>query len=106
MFSYFLIISLCIPLSLLSISNSISCLIQRLTSGPSSQFRFHLLSNTGAGAVSLPFRKTETVAGTAQMLWPNAEVTPYQGEGKKKAVSECVFQTLVKAYFLLGVNMC
>jgi len=34
------------------------------------------------------------------------KLPPYQGEGKKKAVCECVFQTLVKADFLLGVNMC
>ena len=106
MFSYFLLVSLYILLSLLSVSNSISCLIQRplpvLPTSSDSTYSPTLEPEPFLFLVG----KQKLLQAQHKFFDRMQKLPPYQGEGKKKAVCECVFQTLVKADFLLGVNMC
>ena len=93
------------PLSLHSISNSISCLIQRpLPVLPASSDSTYSPTLEPEPFIFL-LGKQRLLQAQHKCFDRMQKLPPYQGEGKKKAVCERVFQALVKAYFLPWVNM-
>ena len=93
MFSYFLIVSLCIHPSLLPISNSVPFLIQRpIPVLPATSEVTHPPTIEPEPFLYL-LGKQRLLEAQHRCYDRMQKLPPYQGEGKRNDVCECVFQT-------------